>query len=53
MEVTLEMIDPELREIAEPFMGATIDNDEAFIAGMTAGAQMLDLTKPDDAEQRK
>jgi len=48
MRITPEMLDPELREIAEPFMDSSIDSDEAFLAGMVTGTEMVDTAKPDD-----
>jgi acetyl esterase/lipase len=50
MKVTLDMIDPELREMAEAFMDSSIDNDEAFCQGMEAGTQMVDFKKPEDMQ---
>lgn len=50
MKITPEMIDSELREIAEPFMDSSIDNDEAFRQGMEAGTKMIDFENPEDMQ---
>jgi acetyl esterase/lipase len=48
MKITLDLIDPELRELAEPMMGVSIDDEEAFRQGMEAGTMMVDRTPPED-----
>jgi acetyl esterase/lipase len=50
MKITLDSIDAELREFAEPFMDSSTDNDEAFRQGMETGTQMIDRKKPEDMQ---
>lgn len=50
MKITLEMIDPDLRGMAEPLMGMTIDTDEGFRLGMAAGTQQIVFKKPEDMQ---
>ena len=46
MKVTLDMIDPELREIAEALMDSPIRDDDAFREGMLAGKELLPFDTP-------
>lgn len=47
MKITPEMIDAELRDVAEVFMDNPTETEEAFRLGMEAGLAIVDSTIPD------